>query len=159
MSSAPKKNGLVYVLEVNPRAFPHRAVRQQSDGHPLAKLAAKVMVGRTLRELGVPLNLPPLHIAVKEPVFPFGKFPKAKVYLGPEMRSTGEVMAISDNFGEAIAKAFIAAGGHLPSSGGVFISVNDNDKNYKLVEVAKGFQRLGFRLFANRRDRLVPRQS
>jgi carbamoyl-phosphate synthase large subunit len=117
-------------------------------GIPLAKIAAKVMVGRTLKELGIPLDPSPVHIAVKEPVFPFGKFPKAKVYLGPEMRSTGEVMSISDNFGDAIAKAFIGAGGNLPTSGGVFISVNNNDKNYKLVEVAKGFLRLGFTVYA-----------
>src|ERR1051326_1537567 len=140
-----EKNGIVYVLEANPRASRTVPFVSKAMGIPLAKIAAKVMVGRTLKELGVPLNAPPKHIAVKEPVFPFGKFPKAKVYLGPEMRSTGEVMSISDSYGEAIAKAIIGAGGNLPSGGGVFISVNDNDKNYRLIEVAKGFLILGFR--------------
>ena len=143
-----EKNGIVYVLEANPRASRTVPFVSKAMGIPLAKIAAKVMVGRTLKELGVPLNAPPKHIAVKEPVFPFGKFPKAKVYLGPEMRSTGEVMSISDSYGEAIAKAIIGAGGNLPSGGGVFISVNDNDKNYRLIEVAKGFLILGFRVFA-----------
>src|SRR5205085_1118318 len=123
-----EKNGIVYVLEVNPRASRTVPFVSKTMGIPLAKIAAKVMIGRTLKELGVPMNAPPKHIAVKEPVFPFGKFPKAKVYLGPEMRSTGEVMSISETYGEAIAKAFIGAGGNLPTEGGVFISVNDNDK-------------------------------
>jgi len=143
-----EKNGLVNVLEANPRASRTVPFVSKAMGIPLAKIAAKVMVGRTLKELGIPLDPSPVHIAVKEPVFPFGKFPKAKVYLGPEMRSTGEVMSISDNFGDAIAKAFIGAGGNLPTAGGVFISVNNNDKNYKLVEVAKGFLRLGFTVYA-----------
>ncbi|HYQ86821.1 MAG TPA: carbamoyl-phosphate synthase large subunit [Bacteroidota bacterium] len=143
-----EKDGIVYVLEVNPRASRTVPFVSKAMGVPLAKIAAKVMVGRTLKELGVPLEAPPKYIAVKEPVFPFGKFPKAKVYLGPEMRSTGEVMAISETYGEAIAKAFIGAGGNLPVSGGVFISVNDNDKNYRMIEVAKGFRKLGFRIVA-----------
>jgi carbamoyl-phosphate synthase large subunit len=143
-----EKNGIVYVLEVNPRASRTVPFVSKAMGIPLAKIAAKVMVGRTLKELGIPLDKAPQHIAVKEPVFPFGKFPKAKVYLGPEMRSTGEVMSISETYGEAIAKAFIAAGGNLPTSGGVFISVNNNDKNYELIEVAKSFQRLGFEIYA-----------
>jgi len=138
----------VYVLEVNPRASRTVPFISKAIGIPLAKIAAKVMVGKTLKELGVPLELQPKHIAVKEPVFPFGKFPKVKVYLGPEMRSTGEVMGISESFGEAIAKAFLGAGSSLPTSGGVFISVNEHDKNYRTVEVAKGFQRLGFTIYA-----------
>jgi len=143
-----EKNGIVYVLEVNPRASRTVPFVSKAMGMPLAKIAARVMVGKSLQELAVPLNAAPKHIAVKEPVFPFGKFPKVKVYLGPEMRSTGEVMSISDNFGDAIAKAIIGAGENLPVSGGVFVSVNNNDKNYRLVEVAKGFERLGFTLFA-----------
>jgi len=143
-----EKDGIVYVLEVNPRASRTVPFISKALGLPLAKIAAKVMAGRTLKELGVPLNSTPKFIAVKEPVFPFGKFPKAKVYLGPEMRSTGEVMAIAETFGEAISKAFFGAGEKLPTAGGVFISVNNNDKNYKTVEVAKGFRRLGFRVFA-----------
>jgi carbamoyl-phosphate synthase large subunit len=145
-----EKNGMVYVLEVNPRASRTVPFVSKAVGIPLAKIAAKVMTGRTLRDLGVPLNPPPRHIAVKEPVFPFGKFPKAKIYLGPEMRSTGEVMSMSDSFGEAIAKAFIGAGGDLPTKGGVFISVNTNDKNYRTLEVAKGFVNLGFNIYATK---------
>jgi len=145
-----EKNGIVYVLEVNPRASRTVPFVSKAIGMPLAKIAAKVMVGRTLKELGVPLDAPPKHIAVKEPVFPFGKFPKAKVYLGPEMRSTGEVMSMSDSFGEGIAKAFIAAGNSLPMGGGVFISVSRNDKNYRTVEVARGFLDLGFRVYATK---------
>ncbi len=144
-----EKGGIVYVLEVNPRASRTVPFVSKAMGVPLAKIAAKVMVGRTLKELGVPLDLPPKYIAVKEPVFPFGKFPKVNVYLGPEMRSTGEVMAISATYGEAMAKAFIGAGGNLASGGGVFISVNDNDKNYRLIEVAKGFRKLGFKIYAS----------
>ncbi|MBI3766818.1 MAG: carbamoyl-phosphate synthase large subunit, partial [Ignavibacteriales bacterium] len=143
-----EKNGIVYVLEVNPRASRTVPFVSKAMGVPLAKIAAKVMVGRTLKELGVPLDQAPKQIAVKEPVFPFGKFPKAKVFLGPEMRSTGEVMSIADTFGEAIAKAFIGAGGNLPVRGSVFISVNNNDKNYDLIEVAKGFRLLGFTIVA-----------
>ncbi len=143
-----EKGGIVYVLEVNPRASRTVPFISKAMGLPLAKIATKVMVGRTLKELGLPLETAPLHIAVKEPVFPFGKFPKAKVYLGPEMRSTGEVMSISDNFGESMAKAYIGAGGGLPVKGGLFISVNNNDKNYKTAEVAKGFERLGFSIFS-----------
>ncbi|HEY6191100.1 MAG TPA: carbamoyl-phosphate synthase large subunit [Bacteroidota bacterium] len=143
-----EKGGLVYVLEVNPRASRTVPFVSKAMGIPIAKIAAKVMVGRTLRELGVPLDSPPKYIAVKEPVFPFGKFPQANVYLGPEMRSTGEVMAISGTYGEAMAKAFIGAGGNLALEGGVFISVNDNDKNYRMIEVAKGFRKLGFGIFA-----------
>jgi carbamoyl-phosphate synthase large subunit len=140
--------GIVYVLEVNPRASRTVPFVSKAMGIPLAKIAAKVMVGRTLRELDYPLDSVPKHIAVKEPVFPFGKFPKAKVFLGPEMRSTGEVMAISDTYGEAMAKAFLAAGSNLPLDGGVFISINSNDKNYRTAEVARGFRKLGFRIFA-----------
>jgi carbamoyl-phosphate synthase large subunit len=143
-----EKGGLVYVLEVNPRASRTVPFVSKAMGIPLAKIAAKVMLGRTLKELGVPLDRPPKYIAVKEPVFPFGKFPQVNVYLGPEMRSTGEVMAISGTYGEAMAKAFIGAGGNLALEGGVFISVNDNDKNYRLIEVAKGFRKLGFSIFA-----------
>ena len=143
-----EKNGIVYVLEVNPRASRTVPFVSKAIGIPLAKIAAKVMIGRTLKELAVPLDSPPRHIAVKEPVFPFGKFPKAKVFLGPEMRSTGEVMSLSESFGEGIAKAFLAAGGNLPTAGGVFLSVNNNDKNYRTVEVAKGFLSLGFKIYA-----------
>ena len=143
-----EKGGIVYVLEVNPRASRTVPFISKAVGVPLAKIAAKVMVGRSLREMNVPLDSPPKYISVKAPVFPFGKFPKAKVYLGPEMRSTGEAMGIADSFGEAMAKAFLGVGGNLPIQGGVFMSVRDSDKNYKIIEVAKGFQKLGFRILA-----------
>lgn len=143
-----EKEGIVYVLEVNPRASRTVPFISKAMGLPLAKIATKVMMGKTLRELGFPLEQRPKYIAVKNPVFPFGKFPKAKVYLGPEMRSTGEVMSISEDFGEAIAKAFLSVGGSIPTGGGAFMSVNDNDKNYRTMEVAKGFIRMGFRIYA-----------
>ncbi len=143
-----EKGGIVYVLEVNPRASRTVPFISKAMGLPLAKIATKVMLGKTLRELGLPLDRQPKFIAVKEPVFPFGKFPKAKVYLGPEMRSTGEVMAIAGTFGEGFAKAFLGAGGTLPTQGGVFISVNNDDKNYRTLEVAKGFARLNFEIYA-----------
>ncbi|MFI5251205.1 MAG: carbamoyl-phosphate synthase large subunit [Bacteroidota bacterium] len=143
-----EKNGIVYVLEANPRASRTVPFISKAVGVPLAKIAAKVMVGKMLSELNVPAKIIPKQISVKEPVFPFGKFPKAKVYLGPEMRSTGEVMAMSDNFGEAMAKAFIGAGENLPQLGGVFISVNNTDKTFKVLEVAKGFFHLGFKVYA-----------
>ncbi len=143
-----EKGGIVYVLEVNPRASRTVPFISKAMGLPLAKIATKVMLGKTLRELGLALDRQPKFIAVKEPVFPFGKFPKAKVYLGPEMRSTGEVMAIAETFGEGFAKAFLGAGGTLPVEGGVFLSVNNNDKNYRTLEVAKGFARLNFEIYA-----------
>jgi len=143
-----EKGGIVYVLEVNPRASRTVPFISKAIGLPLAKIATRVMMGASLRDFGLSLDQQPATIAVKQPVFPFGKFPKAKIYLGPEMRSTGEVMAISDTFGEAIAKSFIASGGTLPTEGGVFLSVNDNDKNYRTLEVAKGFVRLGFTIYA-----------
>lgn len=146
------KGGIVYVLEVNPRASRTVPFVSKARGIPLAKIATKVMVGRRLRELDVPLdgqaNGQPKHISVKQPVFPFGKFPRAKVFLGPEMRSTGEVMGISETYGEAIAKAFLGAGSSLPLEGGVFLSVNNNDKNHKTVQLAKTLIDLGFAVFA-----------
>jgi carbamoyl-phosphate synthase large subunit len=143
-----EKNGIVYVIEANPRASRTVPFISKAVGVPLAKIAAKVMVGKSLKELNVPKKIVPSQISVKGPVFPFGKFPKAKIFLGPEMRSTGEVMAMSDNFGEAMAKAYVAAGDNLPLLGSVFISVNNADKTFKVAEVAKGFINLGFRVFA-----------
>jgi carbamoyl-phosphate synthase large subunit len=145
-----EKGGIVYVLEVNPRASRTVPFISKAMGFPLAKIAAKVMVGRTLKDLGYDLDAKPRYIAVKEPVFPFNKFPQTKIFLGPEMRSTGEVMSMSDNYGEAIAKAVLAAGGILPVSGGVFFSVNDNDKNARMIDAAKGMLEFGFKLYATR---------
>ena len=145
-----EKGGIVYVLEVNPRASRTVPFISKAMGVPLAKIAAKVMVGRTLADLGYDLDAQPKYIAVKEPVFPFNKFPQTKIFLGPEMRSTGEVMSIASTYGEAIAKAVLAAGGNLPVSGGVFFSVNNNDKNPRMIDAARGFLDTGFKIYATR---------
>jgi carbamoyl-phosphate synthase large subunit len=144
------KDSIIYVLEVNPRASRTVPFVSKATGVPLAKIAAKVMVGKTIEELGYKnfdfrkVN----HIAVKEAVFPFSKFPKTPVFLGPEMRSTGEVMGISGNFGESIAKSQMAAGNTLPTEGKVFFSVNDNDKTEMTANIARDFIRLGFSIVA-----------
>jgi carbamoyl-phosphate synthase large subunit len=143
-----EKGGLVYVLEVNPRASRTVPFISKATGIPLAKIAAKVMVGRKLKDLGYTSDPRPKHIAIKAPVFPFGKFPKAKVYLGPEMRSTGEVMGIASSYGHAVAKAYLGAGEQLPLEGTVFISLNNDDKNWKTVDLAKGLRNLGFTICA-----------
>jgi carbamoyl-phosphate synthase large subunit len=144
------KEGKVYVLEVNPRASRTVPFVSKATGMPLAKLAAKVMVGRTLKELGYSdFDFRKMgHVAVKEAVFPFAKFPQTTVFLGPEMRSTGEVMGISDNFGESIAKSQIAANNTLPENGTVFFSVNDNDKKELTLNIARDMQGLGFSIIA-----------
>jgi carbamoyl-phosphate synthase large subunit len=144
------KDGIVYVLEVNPRASRTVPFVSKATGVALAKLAAKVMIGKTLSELGCKdFDFRKVgHISVKEAVFPFAKFPKTPVFLGPEMRSTGEVMGISSNFGESIAKAQMAAGNTLPTEGTVFFSVNDYDKTETTLNIARGFVKLGFSLIA-----------
>ncbi|MDA0986002.1 MAG: carbamoyl-phosphate synthase large subunit [Bacteroidetes bacterium] len=144
------KDNIFYVLEVNPRASRTVPFVSKTTGIPLAKIAAKVMVGKSLKSLGVAdFDFRKIkHIAIKEAVFPFSKFPKVKMFLGPEMRSTGEVMGISNSFGESIAKGNLSAGNPLPKSGIVFISVNDNDKNQKILEIANNFLKLGFSIIA-----------
>ena len=144
------KDGVVYVLEVNPRASRTVPFVSKATGLPLAKIAAKVMVGRTLEELGCKdFDFRKVkHISVKEAVFPFSKFPKTRVFLGPEMRSTGEVMGISDNFGESIAKSQIAANNTLPTEGTVFFSVNDSDKTEMTLNIARELLALGFSFIA-----------
>ena len=141
------KDGVVYVLEVNPRASRTVPFVSKATGVPLAKVAARVMVGRSLRELGFSEEPKVEGVFVKESVLPFVKFPGEDPVLGPEMKSTGEVMGISDTFGNAFAKAQIAAGSPLPLSGTVFLSVNDFDKR-NLVPIARGLAGLGFRLVA-----------
>ncbi len=141
------KDELVYVLEVNPRASRTVPFVSKSIGIPLAKLAAKVMAGKTLVELGFSEEVVPPHYSVKEAVFPFIKFPGVDIVLGPEMRSTGEVMGIDRVAGLAYAKAQMAAQPSLPQSGNVFISVPDRDKG-RAVEIGRGFAELGFTLFA-----------
>lgn len=144
------KDGEVYVIEANPRASRTVPFVSKAIGVPLAKVAAKVMVGRTLEELGVKnIDFQALkHISVKEAVFPFSKFPRVPVFLGPEMRSTGEVMGISPTFGGAVAKSQIAAGNTLPTQGTVFISVNDSDKNTITLNIVRDFVKLGFSIVA-----------
>ncbi len=141
------KDGVVYVLEVNPRASRTVPFVSKATGVPLAKLAAAVMTGHTLDELGVPDDLPLPGVAVKEAVFPFTKLPGVDTILGPEMRSTGEVMGLADSFGMAFAKAQIAADGSLPLAGGIFVTVNDSDKP-TVLPIARRFHELGFRLTA-----------
>ncbi len=141
------KDGVIYVLEVNPRASRTIPFVSKATGVPWAKIAAKVMAGKTLKELGVSVQNMKKRIAVKSPVFPFMKFPNVQTYLGPEMRSTGEVMGLNNTFGGAFAKAMLAAGQKLPVEGNVFISVNDNDKE-KATAIARQLYELGFGIFA-----------
>jgi carbamoyl-phosphate synthase large subunit len=143
------KEGRIYVLEVNPRASRTVPFVSKAIGVPLAKLAAKVMGGKTLIELGFVREKEIKHIAVKEAVFPFTKFPGVDTLLGPEMKSTGEVMGIDMDFGMAFAKSQIAAGNTMPVSGRVFLSVKDKDKA-GLLEVAQGLEKMGFSLVATR---------
>ncbi len=142
------KDGVVYVLEANPRASRTVPFISKATGIPLAKIAAKLMMGKKLRELGIKERLNLKHVAVKEAVFPFVKLPGVDPVLGPEMKSTGEVMGIDYDFGLAYYKAQLAAGMRLPTEGTVFISVKDRDKNEKLVEIARKLKELGFRIVA-----------
>jgi carbamoyl-phosphate synthase large subunit len=141
------KDGVVYVLEVNPRASRTVPFVSKATGVPLAKLAAAVMVGHTLDEAGVPDEVSIPYVAVKEAVFPFSKLPNVDTLLGPEMRSTGEVMGIADSFGMAFAKAQIAADGALPLEGTVFVTVNDHDKP-TVTPIVRRFHEMGFRILA-----------
>jgi carbamoyl-phosphate synthase large subunit len=141
------KDGEIYVIEVNPRASRTVPFVSKAQGVAFAKIAAKVMAGKTLKELGVTEPTPPKHVSVKEVVFPFAKFPGVDVILGPEMRSTGEVMGIDQTFPMAFAKSQIAAGTMLPTKGTVFISVNDHDKD-AVVAPAKLLAECGFEIIA-----------
>jgi len=143
------KDGVLYVLEVNPRASRTVPFVSKAIGVPLAKLATKIMLGRSLKDLGFTKTIWPEHISVKEAVFPFNRFPNVDVLLGPEMKSTGEVMGIDHSFGMAFAKSQMAAGFRLPLDGGAFISVNDLHKD-KIVPVARSFQNMGFNIMATR---------
>ena len=144
------KDGIVYVLEVNPRASRTVPFVSKATGIPLAKIAVACMVGKKLRDLKIPLDGKKLaYTAVKEAVLPFIKFPGIDSILGPEMKSTGEVMGIDSNFGLAFAKSQMAAGSSLPSKGTVFISVSDRDKE-RIVPVARKLQDLGFKLIATK---------
>jgi carbamoyl-phosphate synthase large subunit len=141
------QRGRIFILEVNPRASRTIPFVSKAIGVPLAKLAAKVMAGRKLRDLGFLSEVVPTHVCVKEAVFPFIKFPDVDTLLGPEMKSTGEVMGIDRTFGTAFAKAQIGAGMILPRSGKVFLSVRDEDKE-GVLPAAEGLKRCGFSLVA-----------
>ena len=141
------KDRLVYVLEVNPRASRTVPFVSKAIGVPLAKLAAKVMLDATLKELGFTEERKLAHVAVKEAVLPFAKFPNVDAVLGPEMKSTGEVMGIDVDFGRAFAKSQIAAGGRLPLSGTIFLSVRNKDKPV-VGALARRLVQMGFRLIA-----------
>ncbi len=149
---AVQKNGdtdVVYVLEVNPRASRTVPFVSKATGLPLAKIAARCQSGKTLLEQGVTAEVVPPYFSVKEAVFPFIKFPGADTILGPEMKSTGEVMGVGESFGEAFVKSQLAAGEKLPDSGKVFISVRDGDKA-RAVEIGRALDALGFSLVATR---------
>ena len=139
----------VYVLEVNPRASRTVPFVSKATGLPLAKVAARCMAGRSLADQDVSAEVVPPYFSVKEAVFPFIKFPGADTILGPEMKSTGEVMGVGRTFGEAFIKSQMGAGEKLPASGKVLITVRDGDKT-RAVEVARGFAKLGFGLVATR---------
>jgi carbamoyl-phosphate synthase large subunit len=139
----------VYVLEVNPRASRTVPFVSKATGEPLAKIAARCMVGRSLAQQGVRVEVVPPYFSVKEAVFPFAKFPGVDTLLGPEMRSTGEVMGVGRTFGEALFKSQLGAGAGLPPKGTVFLSVKDGDKP-RTIEVARMLHDMGYGLVATR---------
>ena len=152
------KGGVVYVLEVNPRASRTVPFVSKAIGRPLAKLAAQVMAGKTLKELGFTEEIWPSYWAVKESVFPFNKFMGQDILLSPEMRSTGEVMGLDADLGVAYAKSQMAANSPLPLKGKVFLSVSDADKAH-VAELGKLFVDLGFELIATNGTAAVLEQA
>ncbi len=143
------QSGKIYVLEVNPRASRTVPYVSKATGRPLAKIAARCMVGQTLKKQGVTSEIVPSYYSVKEAVFPFIKFPGVDTVLGPEMKSTGEVMGVGRSFGEAFSKSQAAAGAAIPRGGRVFISVRDADQK-GVVEVARNLSIQGFEILATR---------
>jgi carbamoyl-phosphate synthase large subunit len=143
------KEDKIYVLEVNPRASRTVPFVSKATGVSLAKLATKVMLGRRLKDLGFTREAEPQHVSVKEAVFPFDRFPNVDILLGPEMKSTGEVMGIADDFGSAFAKSQLAANQKLPTEGAVFVSVKDADKD-KVLPVVRKLHGMGFKILATR---------
>jgi carbamoyl-phosphate synthase large subunit len=141
------KDEQLYVIEVNPRASRTVPFVSKATGVSLAKLAAKVMVGEKLKDLGYTQTIVPPHFSVKEAVFPWNRFPGIDIVLGPEMKSTGEVMGIDADWGMAYAKSQISAFNPLPTEGNVFLSVADLDKN-RAVQVARDLADLGFKIFS-----------
>ena len=148
----------VYILEANPRASRTVPYVSKATGVPLAKMASLVMSGKTLPELGFTEEPVPKHVSVKEAVLPFNKFPGTDIILGPEMRSTGEVMGIDQDFGTAFAKAEIAAGEQLPLSGTVFVSMSDREKE-RVVPVIKEFIDIGFKVIATEGTQAVLKEN
>jgi carbamoyl-phosphate synthase large subunit len=151
-------NPCIYILEANPRASRTVPFVSKAIGRPLAKLAALVMAGKTLDDLKIFDEITPKHFSVKESVFPFNKFPGVDIILGPEMRSTGEVMGIDDTFPMAFAKSQLAASAALPKSGTIYVSVADRDKP-DAVLIARGFAELGYALMSTRGTAAVLRQN
>ncbi|MCP4681982.1 MAG: ATP-grasp domain-containing protein, partial [Desulfobacterales bacterium] len=143
------KNNQLYVIEVNPRASRTIPFVSKATGIPLAKIATKIMLGKTLKELGFTKEVKPPHISVKEAVLPFDRFPDVDTLLGPEMKSTGEVMGIDKDFGSAFAKAQLGAGQNLPTTGTVFISIKKDDRK-AVLPIAAQFCNLGFDIMATR---------
>ena len=143
------KDGQFYMIEVNPRASRTIPFLSKCIGNSLAKIASKVILGKTLDELGLDAEIMPTNYAVKAPVFPFNKFRKVDPILGPEMKSTGEVMGRGDCFGEAFGKAIRGAGESIPKEGNVFVSVKDNDKKY-LPDLCSKLVKLGFNIVATK---------
>jgi len=141
------KDGVVYVIEVNPRASRTIPFVSKAIGVPLASLAARLMLGETLAQVGFTQEIVPTYVCVKEAVFPFNKFHESDPVLGPEMRSTGEVMGIDEDFGTAFLKSQLAADNPLPRDGAVFLTVNDSDKPAAAV-LAERLHALGFKLYA-----------
>jgi carbamoyl-phosphate synthase large subunit len=148
----------VFILEANPRASRTVPFVSKAIGVPLARLAALVMVGKTLDELGVKDEVIPKHFSVKESVFPFNKFPGVDIILGPEMRSTGEVMGSDETFAMAFAKSQMAANASLPQKGTIFISVADRDKA-EIVPIARNFASMGYGLLSTRGTARVLREQ
>jgi carbamoyl-phosphate synthase large subunit len=143
------KNNEIYILEVNPRASRTIPFVSKATGIPLAKIAAKLMVGKTLKELGITEERETKHISVKEAVFPFDRFPGVDTILGPEMKSTGEVMGIDKDFGRAFGKSQVSCGNRIPLSGKIFISLKDKDKP-AAVSIVKKLLELGLSVIATR---------
>ncbi|MCB0724910.1 MAG: carbamoyl-phosphate synthase large subunit [Ignavibacteriae bacterium] len=143
------KDNVVYVIEANPRASRTVPFVSKTTGVPIASIAAKVIIGKKLKDMGKLKDPEDLkYIGIKESVFPFQKFPRAKMFLGPEMRSTGEVMGISKSFGSSMAKSQESTGNSLPLEGNIFVSLNNNDKKLKAVDLVKEFVKLRFGIVA-----------
>ncbi|MFC1617193.1 carbamoyl-phosphate synthase large subunit [Candidatus Margulisiibacteriota bacterium] len=142
------KDNIAYILEVNPRGSRTVPFVSKATGIPWAKMATKVILGKSIAELALK-EIVPKHSAVKEAVFPFSRFPEVDILLGPEMKSTGEVMGLDDNFGMAYLKSQLAAGQQIPASGTIFLSVRDSDKK-KLVPIVNKLAQLGFKIIATK---------